>query len=78
MPPSSGSVSSGHPRSKLTASQVFQPRKEDTQVSVNAASNKDDAVKKESKALAADLMSKLHPEASVSCHDDWFYLRNRF
>ena len=75
--PSSGSVSTSHPRTKKTVNQIYQTLKEDTQVTVNAALNKDDAVKKDSKAKAADLMNKLHPEASISSHDDWYFLQNR-
>ena len=74
--PSPGSISSSHPRTKKAVNQIYQTLKEDTQVTVNAAQNRDDAVKKDSKAKAADLMSKLHPEASVSSHDDWYFLRD--
>ena len=75
--PSTGSVSSSHQRSKMSVKQIFQTYKDETQVSLSTTSNLDEAVKKKSKEIATSMMNKLHPEASVSSHDDWYCFKNR-
>ena len=61
----------------MSVKQIFQTYKDETQVSLSTTSNLDEAVKKKSKEIATSMMNKLHPEASVSSHDDWYCFKNR-